>query len=714
MAQSAGRANGNARRILGWFAALALAGALGACGGGGSDLADNRVTLPVGGGGTPGTGSGGTGSGGSGGTPTPALAALVLSILDQASGQAQSTISYTGLSVAKAVVTDGQGLPVPNAVVSFSASNESAIVFSPAATALTDATGTAQVNVKPASLTTAGAYTIRAAAEVGAQLAQSTFNVAIGAPAVELGTLVAGQSPLSAYGTTVLTVPVVGVPASTPITVRFTSTCAEQTPARATIGALVTTVNGVARTTYVDRGCASNDLVTATVEGTGVTRTGNLQVAAPAIANIQFVSAAPYVIAQRGVGGTQGPGTGLPFPEIATVRFQVVDQAGTPVPTPTNVTLRLSNNTGGILIDQVPGPVIKQTDANGIVEVQVQSGTVPTPVWVIASIAAGTTTLTTNSVQLAVSTGQPIQNRFSLSSLIYNCEGWSYDGFCTDLLLIAGDAMGNPVPDGTGISFISDAGVVEANCQTGVATGRPLPGDGEPGRCGVQLLSAGVRPPNGRFLVAAYAVGEEFYQDLNGNNRYDVGEPFFDQGHLFIDRNRNGTYEQGERFVPYLAQSAACGANPLTQSVPNTCDGAWGLAHVRNVLGEIVLSGSFGYLRTSQTFATPNVSNIPTSYQLDPNTCTVQIPFWLQDLNGNPMPYDTRLVALVASSDGLTASVAGDIIASTNAIGGTFHRVIATGRRDAGVCSGSGTVTVRIATPRNNVTAFEVSVSPSP
>ncbi len=652
--------------------------------------------------------SGGSGSTGGG--------LVTLTVVDAATGETKNTVSSNTQSIAKALVKDSAGLPVANVVVKFESSESAAIVFSPAATALTDETGLASVTVGPANLSTAGAYTLTASTVVASQAATGSFNVTIGATQVSLGTLAADQSPLSAYGTTVFSVPIEGVPASTPVTVRFTSTCASQNPARATLTALATSVDGIARATYVDRGCGGSDLVTATVEGTSVSRTANLVVEGPKIANIQFVSASPRVIALRGTGGVQGPGSGVVFPEISTVRFQVVDQGGVPVPAPTSVSLRLSNDTGGLLIDGVQGPVVKQTDAQGFVAVQVQSGTIPTPLWVIASIVTGSTTLTTNSVQLAVSTGQPIQSRFSFSASAYNIEGWSYDGSTADVTIIAADSMGNPVPDGTPISFVAEAGLVEANCQTGVVNpDRPLPGGGTPaGACTVKLLSQGVRPANGRLRVAAYAIGEEHYDDLNSNNRYDIGEPYLDQGYLFLDRNENGAYASGERIVPYLtAQSGVCGANPLTAGVPGTCDGIWGRAHVRQQ-ATFVFSGSFGFFRTSPSFATPNASNIPKTYSLGA-ACSTQVSFWLQDLNGNPMPYDTAVRVDVSAATDLKV-IPADVqrVRSTNAVGGTPHQFAIAATQTSLGCGGGaagGPVLIRVTTPRGNTTDLFINVT---
>lgn len=682
---------GAVRRLRTWAGLLVLTGFLAACGGGGNREFDDQ-------------------SGGNGGSGGPG--SLAFSIVDAGSGASKNSISATTQSQARAVVTDGQGLPVPNAVVKFESSDEAAVVFKPAATALTDDAGVATVAVGPASLSTAGAYTLTASTSVGGQALAASYNVAVGATQIALGTLAAEQPQLSAYGTTVLSVPIQGVPASTPVTVRFTTTCAAQAPARATITALATSVDGLARATYVDKGCAGTDLVSATVEGTSVTRTASIVVQSPKVANIQFVSASPRVIALRGTGGSQGPGTGGVFPEVSTVRFQVVDESGAPYPTPTDVTLRLSNDTGGLLLDGVPGPLVKKTDAQGYVQVAVQSGSIPTPLWVIASAGSGANSVTTNSVQLAVSTGQPIQSRFSMSAEYYNLEGWSYDGETVPVTVIAADSMGNPVPDGTPISFVTEAGLIEANCQTGVAAGAPLPGTGTPGVCSVPIRSQGVRPANGRLRVAAYAVGEEHYEDLNSNNRHDAGEPFLDQGYLFLDRNENGSYQPGERIVPYLtAQSGACGANPLTPSVPGTCDGAWGRAHVRQQ-ATFVFSGSFGYLRTSPSFASPNASNIPTGYSLG-SSCYAQISFWLQDLNGNPMPYDTRIKIDLAAAQGLTLVPAGEQrVGSTTAVGGSFHAFAVAASQVDGKCLGGGPVLIRVTTPKQNVTDFFVTVGP--
>lgn len=635
--------------------------------------------------------------------PAPvSLGSVAVSVVDQASGEPRNSISFTSLSSVRAVVKTAAGAPVPNALVQFRASDASAITFSPAGTALTDASGLASVTVSPASLTTAGAYAITAATTVSGRQVESTVNVAIGATQVTLGPVLIGQSPLSAYGTTVVVVSVGGVPASTPVPVRFTSTCAALNPARATLTPLVTTVNGVASATYVDKGCGGSDLITATVEGTNVANTATLSIAAPAVTNIQFLSASPQSVVTRGTGG-------VGLTEVSLVKFRVIDQSNNPVSAPTNVTLSLSNTTGGITIEGGTGPVTRQTDANGEVSVQVRAGTLPTPLWVVASIQGASPAITTNSVLLTVTTGQPTQSKFSMSTSVFNLEGWRYDGEKATLQIIAADIFGTAVPDGTTINFIGD--LVGASCRT-VA-----------GVCQVDYLSQGERPEDGRITVVAYAVGEESFFDTNGNWRHDPGERFSDLGFVYLDKNENGEWDRGEGIVPFADQRATCVTpdpvqpNLLTRadlgpSTVGACDGAWGLAHIRRSL-VLTLSDSFGFFKTTPLQPLGGPSNIPTSYKLAAGTCSVAIPFWLQDLHGNPMPYGTKITAEVVNGSGLSTLVPTDTVASTNALGGTSHVVLVNGRVEAGSpCIGSGTVFIKATTPKGNQTIFSVSVSP--
>jgi hypothetical protein len=97
------------------------------------------------------------------------------------------------------------------------------------------------------------------------------------------------------------------------------------------------------------------------------------------------------------------------------------------------------------------------------VTVSLSSGTVPTPVWVVATVHG--TTLSTQSNTLTITTGLPTQDFFSLSIQTSNIEGWDYDGITSALMIIASDRLGNPVPDGTAVNFITEgAQITPATC----------------------------------------------------------------------------------------------------------------------------------------------------------------------------------------------------------------------------------------------------------
>ena len=88
-----------------------------------------------------------------------------------------------------------------------------------------------------------------------------------------------------------------------------------------------------------------------------------------------FVSAEPTTIAIKGSGG----GTGLQ--ENAIVTYQVLDSDGTGVAN-VEVAFVLTTNLGGVKLNT--GTDV--TDAQGIVRVVVESGTLPTPVRVQATL----------------------------------------------------------------------------------------------------------------------------------------------------------------------------------------------------------------------------------------------------------------------------------------------------------------------------------------
>ena len=319
------------------------------------------------------------------------------------------------------------------------------------------------------------------------------------------------------------------------------------------------------------------------IDGSASVLTLSLPIASPTISSLAFISATPETIFLRGSG----------FTEASSVIFEVRDANSSALPN-VNVSMRLLTLTGGITMDGGTADIVRASDAQGRVTVRVNSGTLPTPVRVSATIVGST--ISTVSSNLSVAVGLPSQLNFSLSQTTLNIEGYDIDGTPNAYQIIAADRSGNPVPVGTSINFVAEGGQIEAIKQTAIVNGIA--------RTVANFVSAQPKPVDGRVTITAYALGEESFVDLNGNNVRDAAEPFQDLGNIFKDRNYDGTFDAAvDEFVPLAVNnSAACAApgsnllllDPSIPSVPATCDGTWsgaGQVYVRRA-AETVLSTS--------------------------------------------------------------------------------------------------------------------------
>ena len=582
------------QRLLSTVALIALA----ACGGGGG----SSGTSGFGSGGA-GTGTGGNGgTGGTGGTPVAAAVSLQLTLLDQ-SGAATFNI-LAGQPVRARAVLRRDGAAVANEIVQFQADAGSSLVrIDPSAgTQLTDSDGVAVVTVSSLG-TESGAGRINVKATVAGSDATSSANffasggVTAQPPTLTLspveigGSMVGNATSVSAYGTTGVRVRVLqsNLPYTAgAVTVNFTSSC----PAgKATVTSSATTQpDGYAVATFVDNGCAqiAATAVTVTASISTDAESGTFTVRSPTTGSLRFVSVAPSdkSITLRGQGGNGRQ-------ENATVTFQLVDVAGQGVGN-ADVCFDSSTYIGGLNIDgfgpttlpTVQGPAalcgtdslslvryVKRTNPDGTLVVQVNSGTVPTPVRVRARAlypAGATVPLESFSDTLSVSTGLPLQRSFSLSVDKANIDGGAFDGEIAVLTARLADQFSNPVPDGTVVNFIgSGASVCTANngsCRT------------TNGACSCNVVSQARRPADNRVIITAYAVGLEDFDDQNGDNLYTPGvDPFRDLGDAYVDANKDGVANSQtvngdtDILIPYQ--------NPTQFRAAG--DGARGTAHIR-------------------------------------------------------------------------------------------------------------------------------------
>ena len=688
------------RQTFVWLVALGLA----ACGGGGGSAG----TGPFGG--TPNV---------PGGSASAPIVAPTISL-----ALSSSTVTSATPATATATVSDSTGSPVPNQVVTFSTALNFAVLS--ASTALTNSSGQAIVTLSPAASTTSGADSLSAKVTVNALSATATTGFQLTSTDVSIASFTSdiGSGALTAYGQTTLTVTIVGAAPGASVNLNVTSACVSASKGTLSPSSVTTTTRSATFIFKDTGGCGStltSDTLQVAVTGSAATQTLTLGLTAPTASSIAFVSASPETIYLKGSG----------FVATSQVTFKVVDVANNALPGQ-NVSMVATTYTGGLTLDGVSTTVTKTSDSKGLVTALVNSGTIPTPVRIKATLVSSA--VTTSSSNLSVAVGLPTQTAFSLSQKTQNIEGFNIDGTANTYTLIASDRMGNPVPAGTSINFVSEGGQVVGVGQIALTNGLAS--------TTVGFQSASPRPTNGRITIVAYALGEESFADANGNNVYDAGEDFQDLGDVFISRTFSKTFDEAndQRIPQTLTSSASCvnASSSLLapdRSVPTApayagtprCDGVWGSAFVRRATETVLSTSSARPLWLSISGASPQ-SKLDTACSLvtlegdaGSNVSAYAVgagvlqgvggggtlSFLLSDANPvrlNPMAAGTSLN--VTSTQGLSAQVlAGSPVANTSsataaAVSFKFDNTTT-----------SGTITLNITSPSGLTSSFFVGLT---
>ncbi|MGS0674954.1 Ig-like domain-containing protein [Shewanella sp. 125m-1] len=292
----------------------------------------------------------------------------------------------------------------------------------------------------------------------------------------------------------------------TPTSVSFSSSCVLSNDA--SIDSPVTTLSGAASSTFVNTSCSGNsqrnDQIIASVVAGNQTLTAELDFSleSQTLANLSFISAEPTSIRIKGAGGTGSS-------ESSLITFKVADANGQPI-AQQNVDFSLDTTVGNITFANDSNTTSNTSNSAGLVSATVLSGTMPTPVRVLATAKnSDDGSVTTQSEQLTINTGLPQQLGFSLSSSILNPEAGDHNGETASITAYASDSFGNPAPNDTTINFTAEGGQIEPSCVT------------VNGSCSVEWTSTSPRVPDHRITVLAYALGHETFFDTNGNNIFD-------------------------------------------------------------------------------------------------------------------------------------------------------------------------------------------------
>ena len=586
-------------------------------------------------------------------------------------------LSQTALRFLKVVLKTKAGAAAPYTRVTVALDAPDAVLVPASGIAFTDDTGVMLIRVSPSSVSAAGGVVATATASVESVALSKALDLAITSGTVGLSDF--SVSPASVQQGQSLTVSVAvqvnGVTASSnSVPVTFTSPCGTAAPSPALVDS-TGRASAVLNTTATGT-CA----VTAGTTG-NVSLAGSFTVTTPPTTGLVFVSATPALIYQTGSVGVNQ----------SSVKFKVINSNTDPV-AGTPVAATLTNTNDGITFCGAPTTVTSGVD--GTVTFSVCGGTVPATVQVRAALVSAPAIFTVSNI-LTVQTGLPTQRFFGLSTSQPNFLAGGYftaknNGYSTTITAFAADRLGNPVPQGTTIVFVTSGGLISSDtgassCVVSGTTGRcsvtlygqeyrPL---GSASTLGTSPVGAGGDPRPGRVTVLAYTDGEEHFFDANNNNRYDLGETFEDLGRLYLDRDNNKVFEaaytnlQAGSLESDSALSMPAGsigaltcsitdiaANPGL-SVESTCNGTWnGFTKVRRSLVLVFSGDAIGQPTGPVSYnATIPLSKRTQTVSANSSAVTVR----LADLDGNPLPADATMaveVTLANDTSTCTATLA--------------------------------------------------------
>jgi hypothetical protein len=239
--------------------------------------------------------------------------------------------------------------------------------------------------------------------------------------------------------------------------------------------------------------------------------------------------AAPGTPSTRTQLGLRGSG----FAQAVDVVFAVLDANGGPAADGTVVVFTLFGPNGG---ESITPPL--DYSSKGFVSATISTGTRPGPVQVEAQVSG--TAIAARAIPITIGSGlNPPGSHLSVAAQCLNMAGSVIFGIEDDIRIGLSDQFNNPIPVGSAVTLFTEGGVIPTQgiTEDGFATSGTL-------------VSQAPIPANHRVTVLAVTTGEESFTDLNGNGRFDAGEPFVDlPPEVYLDANEDGAYQLGEFFL---------------------------------------------------------------------------------------------------------------------------------------------------------------------
>lgn len=526
------------KKVTGKLSAIAISILLASCGGGGGYYDGNN--------------SGSNNNGNNGGTVIAAVNITNITLYD-VNNTVTTSITASGVT-AKVKVTDKAGKGISGAIVTFSGSG---VVFGTTNGAvLTNADGEASISVKPESLNTNGAYQISATAEYnGTSATSQPHSFALQAANIVLVGMAAATTNLESGASTNITLKTQDTNTNVNqnnVTVNFNASCGTFEPAT-----VVSSNQGDVTTSYKAIGADGKlcgDKQTITASGSNITSsTIEVNIAAADANSLVYTTPNAVNLGIKNSGSTAS----------GQIEFTLYANGVAAANKDVNIELvRAPEDLSFILLGNRLIRTVK-SDPNGKVVVTLYPGNKPGPVEIKATLASNNS-ISALSKNVSVSTGRVSQDALSLSTSKNSLQG-DKDGDTATIRASMADRNGNPVPDGTTISFVSEGGSITPNCAT------------VQGVCSVTLTTQNPRPVDNRVTVLAYVEGDKSYNDVDGDNIYTEGVDILTNniGDFFRDDNEDNFYNAnlGEYIYKRSAGKLACALSSIGQpNIANTCD----------------------------------------------------------------------------------------------------------------------------------------------
>ena len=552
------------------------------------------------------------------------------------------------------IIRDANNEVVQDVSVTFSISGSATGTNISSSTTTSDASGVVQAVVAGGG--TEGAFTVSATI-VGTSISDTSPSISVVGPRAESLTVssISAESLNLDGGTgntsSVITLLVAYSVDNTPIpdqTVSFSLIDLQDTMSSIDATSAITDSNGLVSVTLNSGSAEGTVNVNAQVDGLNAflggsalsTTSTDISISALTTDQITFVSTETSNLAysnSRGISQTE-------------LVFSVIGQSGTPLPgIDVDFSVNAPSGTGITLSSETD-----ITDSSGQVSVIAGSGTVPTAFSVVATVSSDDS-ISVSSPQIAVSSGLPIKGSFSLTvSLLNPANAHDTDGVEVSVNARLADYVGNPVPDGTTVTFSAEGGRIPGSCITAN------------GECSVDWVSQNPRPGNGDLTILAYTEGVESFVDSNGNFVYEsgTGDVFTagidDLGEAFRDDDESRSFDTNEPFID-VDDGIDANGELSKDGLRNGGDGVWttdGVLVFENVT--IYLSDDQPQL-VSTTFALNSTIDVSGAQQ--------DLVITISDSNGNSLPIGTTLDYEIDNGEivGLSSFEVGNQSGITNA-----------------------------------------------